>query len=726
MSRNGESESLAAEILATVGFRSRFMGQPETKPPRRSLDLFFSDSDSGDFTPKSTRPATRQPLTLNKSQTLNETPTIRRGGSGRRQASVSNSARQVSDENAPAKEKEVAPKVRRRVSGERAKQSDSGVEHPRPRKIRSHSVQRARPKTQQVTEPVVVPMRAPRKAKVVIDNVVSLDLYFAGERPQPYTGERVAVLNGAELEAVFPQEEEKQYVKQVAAPKTVEPKAEKKSGNPTVDKVLATLFLDADDAGIEFFNLDFARAYVTDQKRKELVEEAKTYVPNMGALQQVPSGLAEKARDPESVGELLRVVFDARVRGDVVCLTSIRTPLETDVDLNGDVLDAIAPAAFFDFRLGKFDASDRLHVFTWHKLGIPALQIARNLGALVKNAQEGCRLESVVQYVFTWLYCFPTDFYDDPHCSEVVLQVMKLVIAKDKEMADSARILKALIFELQEKRRLPEEYCCRLPEPTIKDSSDSLDLMSLAIEPSVLAVHLTYLELELLHKLQRGELVGNKWTDYPPHLRAVVDRFNETVAFIASSILVDTQKGRIKNIHYWVRVMKEAKKLHNFQLIAEIDAALSSLPIARLKGTWKAMKNGVISQFQNLHNLCENKTYWSDVFSAPRKTVPFIGVFLSELARIGQDPPKKPMKSGSDGYDMSLQRQALSLVEFMFNDWGCDLQFELDARILEECKVLSGKARRPEELILPSVHCEPLRTNEKRFVEKFVQETSKQ
>ena len=719
--RKGESDTLASDIITSTTFRSRFLRSQEEKPERKPLEVFFSDSGSdGIVTPKSGKPATRQPVTVTESQG----PVLKKTSAARRQHSVSSSRRMVSEDGAAVKDRDVTPKVRRRVSAERSKISD-GVENPRPRKLRSASVQRARPRTQQVAAPVLITTpEVPHKPKLSVANEVSLTYYFIEERPQPFIGERVALLNDQTLEVVFPQEEEKQYVQRVSPPS--QPKTDSTNANSPVDKILMTMFLDGDDAGIEFFEMDFAKAYVTDQEPVRWTFEGKTYIPSIAVL-------AEKLADAHSMSQVLSTVFGEKIEGEPASLTGMREPSERDVDikrnLNGEtVLDAISPAAFFDFRMGKsvIDSSvDRLHVFTWHNLGIPGSQVARDLGALIKSGNGQVFLEGAVQYLFTWLYCFPTDFYNDPHLVDVLVQLLKLIVEKDKTLLRRASIIKSLAVVLQEKKYSPDEWSYRLQAPVISISSEPWDLMSLSVEPSVLAVHFTYLELKLLHKLQRGEFVCAKWAEYPRYLKAVINRFNETVSFIASSILVENQSKRAKNIQYWIRVMKEAKKLRNFQLIAEIDAALSSLPISRLKATWKSLKTSVVTQFQGLHNLSEQKTYWEDVFSVPRKTTPFIGMFLTELARLSKAAPKKQMASGSDGYDMNMQRKTLSIVECIFADWGLDLRFELDSRILEECNVLSGKARRPEELILPSVHCEPVRSNEKRFIEKFVQGPAK-
>ena len=580
--------------------------------------------------------------------------------------------------------------------------------------------------------------------KLQMEESLTLDHYYIQPKPQPLLGELVSLLNGTKNKSNIKKEEELQYVTPYRfIPGPTAPRQNRhnhkrnkyEAGSNKQDINIGDLFLD-DDTELRFFTLDFGTNYVESiEDEITLYENAiSLFSPNFFSLEFIPSHLVEKLRQQEVVTQVLRMIFDSRVppkKSNGFNLTNVMVPNENEVKyytVNKIVyIDCISPSAFFDFKFGKNateQVPDRFHLFVWHNLGIPPLPMAKNVVKALKSLPPE-NMSNIAQYVFLWLYYYPQDFYDDINCSELLLKMTKKMVNKNTDLVlCQAAIIRALVLSLKNKTHSPEEFRLKYPSPNMKNNIHFNDLMDLEIDPNVLVNHFTYIDIEMLHKLNRIEFVHDNWKTRPdlsPNVNAMIERFNEISSFIASSILVDDLKQRAKIIMYWIRVMEISYKIKNYHLIAEIDAALNCLPIKRLKSTWKSINQSSKEKYEKFRNFFDNKKYKDEMIESPEITMPFIGLFLSELSHVfDEEPLKKPLSFGSEGYNMGFHRKCFSIIENLFIDWGIGLRFELDTKLLEECRVLSGRARRSEDLIIPSVNFESPRPNEKKFIESYL------
>lgn len=647
-------------------------------------------------------------------------------------------------ENEPAIVIQERRKVKRKVP---VRTDNSGIVS-QSRKIRGVSVSRT-PKSSSIqdedhmTDKRVVKLNR-KKFQLQLSSPFTFDHFYIQNNPQPLDGTLVSQLNGNHNESNIVPDEVLQYVQPIDQfiPGPTAPCQERhqhknsKSSANRVNHLLSTLFLDNNDTSLQFFTLDFGTSYVSSiEDYEELkIQNLSFYSPNFYIFDIVPGQLVENLKQPNVISQVLRIIFDNRSPledRNGFNLTNVMNPDDSEVKyvtLNDIVyIDCISPTAFFDFQFGEKDKEilpDKFHLFVWHNLGIPSLPIARNIEKAIKFLDPEY-MSNVAQYIFLWLYYYPEDFSEDSNCSDLVLKMTKKLVTKNTDLVlCQAAIIRALVQALKTKTKTPEEFCLKLPPPNMRTFLKFSDLMDLDIEPEVIVNHFTFIDIEMIHQLRQKDFVHDNWkqnSELSPNINRLIERFNEVSAFIATSILIDNEQQRAKAISFWIDAMNIARKNRNYHLLSEIDAALSCLPIKRLKNTWKLVDVRSLEIYQNLRNFFDIKENKVEMMENPEVTVPFVGLFLAELSQTFDDEPaKKQLNSGGDGYNLSLQRKYFNIIEKIFLDWGLNLRFDLDTKLLEECRVLSRRARKPTDLILPSINFEPPRPNEKRFIEDYL------
>lgn len=645
-------------------------------------------------------------------------------------------------------EKPVVVQERRKVKRRIAVHPDSLTNVSQPRKIRGVSVSRNSKSVliqdeNQITDKKPIKLNR-KKFPLQVSSTFTFDHFYIQNNPQPLDGILISKLNGNRNKSNVVQDEILQFVTPIDQyiPGPTAPNQDynqQKNSKTTTNKsnnLLSTLFLDNNDTSLQFFTLDFGTSYVLSiEDEEELkLQNLSIYSPNFYIFDIVPEQLVENLKQPSIISQVLRIIFDNRSPlqdENGFNLTTTMDPDESEVKYvsqNDTVfIDCISPSAFFDFQFGKKDTEilpDKFHLFVWHNLGIPSLPIARNIEKALKLLGPE-RMSNVAQYIFLWLYYYPDDFYEDTNCSDLILKMTKKLVTKNTDLVlCQAAIIRALVQALKTKTKSLEDFCLKLPPPTMRTFLKFTDLMDLDIEPEILVNHFTFIDIEMIHQLRQKDFVHDNWrqnSELSPRINKIIERFNEVSSFIATSILIDNDQQRAKAIAFWIDVMKIARKNRNYHLLSEIDAALSCLPIKRLKNTWKLVDSQSLDKYQNLRNFFDKKENKVEMMENPEITIPFVGLFLAELSQTFDDEPaKKQLDSGGDGYNLSLHRKYFHIIEKIFLDWGINLRFDLDTKLLEECRVLSRRARKPTDLILPSINFESPRQNEKRFIEDYL------
>lgn len=424
-------------------------------------------------------------------------------------------------------------------------------------------------------------------------------------------------------------------------------------------------------------------------------------------------------------------------------LTITNQPNEDDISIFEQegfyCIEKITPEAFIEFKFGSQVTEpnpDHLHLFTWHNLALNQTDILNSLLQIVSKIEEDdsglIQIKSIIQYVFIWIYLFAADFYGNSEPVSLLRQVLNVVLDKSKTFESHFSVitkdicfLKACLDSLSQKKSQPDSYVIPLmaPRKMLTITFRPAKLKELKVEPAVLVKHFTYVELQLLQKIDRSEIIKQATFKFEskeqkeklmPNYTNYYVRFNNTAVFIALSILVEGSKNRAKKIEYWIRVMEEAKKFRNYFLLYEIDAALSCFPINRLEKSWKKIGKKFIALFNGLHSITNPTSkaiiaYKNEVNKMPTKTMPYIGPFLTELKYIYEGRKLMlPMKNGKkDGYNMKYHRAFCNSLEQIFQEWGTKIEFQIDNSLLDQCINLEGKELKTEDLMPYSNRFEP-------------------
>lgn len=438
--------------------------------------------------------------------------------------------------------------------------------------------------------------------------------------------------------------------------------------------------------------------------------------------------LAESAKPKEEWSDFSLTRLDNVASDEIILLNNDET--------NVTYVDIIDKNAFMEFRFGPSvteSCPDKLHIFAWHNLGIKPTEISDQLVKYVQRlflkANLAESMKCLTQYLYLWIFYFAVDFYEDQKCAEDIDRLLNEILKqeiKDSTLSNYIYIIRALILALAQKQQKPENYTYPLSKPVFSSlvPSKQFDLIKLEIKPDLIVKHFTYIELEIFHQIQRREYMRKNWDraelkrKLSPHFNEYANRFNCTTAFIATSIMVDTIRTRAKNIEYWIEAMSKARKYRNYQLVFEIDAALSCVPIYRLRETWNLVSQNSRDLFNTLHNITNPshqyiRKYRAEITESVEKTLPFFGPFLSQLIYIYDgNKAEKPLSNGKNGYNMACQRAYMEMMDFIFQDWGCKMEFNLDETVLTQCQMLNGRCSKTDELYNPSIRYEPKRNGE--------------
>lgn len=546
------------------------------------------------------------------------------------------------------------------------------------------------------------------------------------------------------------QEEELQFVIPLmisanSTPRTSKQTTQEISKINKSDELVSNLFAD-DGIPISFFDFDFATSYVLNNCEVMSEKNPQNFFPLVSHLD---SQKKVDLTQSEAVENLVKILFrsttethieshaftdDKAQNNDVIVnFTSLLSPNDNDAifDSQENKIMSIAPSSFFDFRFGdkvSDFSSDRLHIFTWHNLGIPASQIAKNLILYITSPNDHLNvqieLKGIIQYLLIWIKYFPKDFEEKSNrCADIVMQLMKKLVNKLKQPNPYINIIRALVEGIADDTVKPEDFQPQISQPVFKTLDLKANrLIQLTVDPCILATHLSYIDLQVIHKLQRKEFVHSNWRNRPEesqNFQNLMKRFNETVEFVITSILVDSEKRRARNISYWIKIMYHSKKTRNFHLLAAIDSALSSLPILRLTSSWKLVNENALLAFKRLHNFFRSTKNQEEMFVKPSNTIPFIGVFVSQLDQFEDEEYKTTLETGEIAYDLSFQRKTLSIIEEIFLPWGVSLSFELDNDILNKCSSLDEKLTNPNDMLEASLKYEPMKFSEKTLLDDF-------
>lgn len=250
--------------------------------------------------------------------------------------------------------------------------------------------------------------------------------------------------------------------------------------------------------------------------------------------------------------------------------------------------------------------------------------------------------------------------------------------------------------------------------------NDREEMLVFSATPEILVEHFSYLELQILRQIPAHEFIGTAWAavdkwERAPHIVSMVDHFNTITQWIVESVVLeDRVEKRIALVDRWIKVMKAAKEMGNFQLVFEIFGALCSPVLSRLLKTMDGLAQNAKDlkeefrefttpkgRFQNYRNELEK--------FAPEVVVPYIGPMLTSLVYVADGNPSKRTLPGSGESvpNFSKYRSYAMIMSGIFANWGSELKFVLNQDLFKKVSNIPPAAHGELELFEMAGRKEP-------------------
>ncbi|KAK8884499.1 hypothetical protein M9Y10_043611 [Tritrichomonas musculus] len=437
------------------------------------------------------------------------------------------------------------------------------------------------------------------------------------------------------------------------------------------------------------------------------------------------------------------------------CMTTIKGPLFEEemtvvrfVNMNCEIIENIYPKAFTEFRFGNCvyyndDISpDEIHLNAWHNLGIDPDKMSISLDQFIDQNILGnndrSNIFGVLRYIVKWIQFYPDDFFLNPDCANHTCKALNRIIdkisnEKNPEIISRSNILKAFIRAISQGNKTlsavkkPLNKVNKVHFKKYEKISIYETIFDFKKNIPLLVDHFSYIDLCLIHKIIRSELIQMKFHNAEdkqykcPNYYELTNRFNIVARFVSFSILSvvrnyanSLQKRSKTRIEFWINMMKRARDCRNFALVYQIDAGLCHPSISKLKDVWKIVKNK--EEFEEIHQITvpissNMKKYMNMLMEKPEKTVPYFGAFLSQMAylhdshkreevmMIPQNKLNNNLSEGKKikndqlvevkGYNMVYQYFISKEISKIFQNWGVDYKFNIDPNLLRICTDIS-------------------------------------
>lgn len=185
------------------------------------------------------------------------------------------------------------------------------------------------------------------------------------------------------------------------------------------------------------------------------------------------------------------------------------------------------------------------------------------------------------------------------------------------------------------------------PPPSIQPKTSKKGEMKLSdVDPLEMARQLTLMEGYLYQKIRPIECLQRSRDskgDINDNISQVIRFANKISDWVAETILAkDDSRRRASVVKNFIAIADRCKSLHNFPSMLAIVAGLNMTPIRRLKRTWEQVPQRfmtMLSQCETMLNTNKNfGNYRHKLSTIVAPCVPFIGVFLTQLTFINENP----------------------------------------------------------------------------------------
>lgn len=166
----------------------------------------------------------------------------------------------------------------------------------------------------------------------------------------------------------------------------------------------------------------------------------------------------------------------------------------------------------------------------------------------------------------------------------------------------------------------------------------SFSKMFLELKSVEVAEQMTLIDFNMFKSIRPQELLSGAWNKEPLKYRAhhvinLINRANSVSLWVAGMILLQpTSKTRRKMFSKFAVVAAQLRQVHNYHSLMAIISGLNLSAVSRLKTVKEDKANKVVNQLEDLMNPeASFKKYRDALQSAAPPTIPFVGVYLSDL-----------------------------------------------------------------------------------------------
>lgn len=404
--------------------------------------------------------------------------------------------------------------------------------------------------------------------------------------------------------------------------------------------------------------------------------------------------------------------------------TEEKTQYNTDKDNPNKVVVAWATETVFTklifHPLNKEPIFKELNVFACHNAlfkPIDILNIIAQVFELVNTGkivfEDGTKVDiksfanNVIGYFEKWLEMFPKDFKDNENQNS-----LKGILENIGKHININAITNNLNEIDKKKDPSPVKTLKKSPNKVKIEPQEGKDKMIHQIyPPSVVAMHLMYIDYEIFRKISYSEYLQCYWSSKiepekkSPNLVALTSRFNKLSQFVQYSIVC--QKGvkqAAASLEQWIKIMQECFKLHYFHALFAIDGALSSPAVLRLEKTWKQI-GPLADEYNKLSRICSPlkkfKDYKAQLANCKKeKTFPYVGPWLTDMTFIKDGNPKSKKEGENILYNIVMHRAYFTAAEFLEGPWGIENVFNIDLKVQELFEKLEVKDNNLDETML--------------------------
>ncbi|OQV15348.1 Ras-GEF domain-containing family member 1B [Hypsibius exemplaris] len=207
----------------------------------------------------------------------------------------------------------------------------------------------------------------------------------------------------------------------------------------------------------------------------------------------------------------------------------------------------------------------------------------------------------IVRLISEWTDTFAYDFRDERMMKSLHDITHFCLTFEPEARKDISQILQNLLARLSGLERYEERLKAISVEAAnrIRASIPVTDIFEMCPNPTVLALHLTSIELERLRFIGPEEFVqafakenatvetSLRDMKRTRNLEAYVQWFNRLSYLVATEVCMQLKKRhRVRLLDYFIDVAKECFNLGNFNSLMAIIAGLNMSPVSRLRRTW--------------------------------------------------------------------------------------------------------------------------------------------